>query len=38
MANDEQELREIFMEEATDLVASISRTLGEWQNDLQNLQ
>ena len=37
MANDDQELREIFMEEATDLVASISATLREWEGDLQNL-
>ncbi len=38
MANDDQELREIFMEEATDLVASLSTTLREWEADLQNLK
>lgn len=38
MASADQELREIFLEEATDLVSSISHTLQAWENDLQNLQ
>lgn len=38
MANSDQELREIFLEEATDLVASISNTLREWENELNNVQ
>lgn len=38
MGNDDQELRDIFMEEATDLVASVSVTLRAWENDLHDLK
>lgn len=33
----EQELLQIFLEEATDLIASLSAILREWENDLNNL-
>ena len=38
MGNDDQELKDIFMEEATDLVASVSVTLRAWENDLHDLK
>lgn len=38
MANSDQELRDVFLEEATDLLDSISKTLREWENNLSNIQ
>ena len=36
MANNGDELLNIFIEEATDLLASISATLRSWEKDLNN--
>lgn len=36
--NKDQELIEIFLEETTDLIASLSTILREWENDLHNLR